>query len=288
MIIKALELNIKSNQILRMRYFLFTLLFVVTLSSCGEYQKALKSEDIATKFAVGTELYEAGKYNKANRLFAQIVPNYRGKPQAEKLMFMYSNSFYLMKDYYVAAYQFERFESAYPKSEKAEEALFLSVKAYYQLSPVYSKEQKETVEAIEKIQLFINKYPESQYLDDANALMRELDHKLEKKAFEIAKLYNHVANYESADYEASIKAFDNFLLDFPGTELREDAMYYRLDSAYRLAINSVEHKKQVRLKKAAAFSESFIRVFPESKYNSEVQEMHNELKNATANYITKS
>ena len=138
---------------------LFYILIVFTvLSGCSEYQKALKADGedaIAKKFKMGEDLYKEGKFSKANRLFAQIVPNYRGKPQAEKLMYLYSNTFYEMKDYYVAGYQFERFASSYPKSEKLEEASFLSAKSYYQLSPVYSKEQKETKEAIEKLQEFI-------------------------------------------------------------------------------------------------------------------------------------
>ena len=114
-----------------------------------------------------------------------------------------------MKDYHLSGYQLERFESSYPKSEKAEEALFLSAKSYYMLSPVYSKEQKETKVAIEKLQLFINKFPNSQYLAEANTLVKELDFKLEQKAFEIAKQYNTTAYYESSDYEAAIKAFEN-------------------------------------------------------------------------------
>ena len=73
-----------------MNKILYIFLLLVTLSSCSEYQKALKSEDTATKFKLGEELYNAGKYDKANKLFAQIVPSYRGKPQAEKLMYLYS------------------------------------------------------------------------------------------------------------------------------------------------------------------------------------------------------
>ena len=129
---------------------LFYILIVFTvLSGCSEYQKALKADGedaIAKKFKMGEDLYNEGKFSKANRLFAQIVPNYRGKPQAEKLMYLYSNTFYEMKDYYVAGYQFERFASSYPKSEKLEEASFLSAKSYYQLSPVYSKEHHEAAE----------------------------------------------------------------------------------------------------------------------------------------------
>ena len=148
-----------------MKKFLYILLASTVLSSCSEYQKVLKNEDVAPKFKMGEELYDAGKYMKANRLFAQIVPNYRGKPQAEKLMYLYSNSYYKMKDYYVAGYQFERFASSYPSSEKLEEASFLSAKSYYMLSPVYTKDQTETKDAIEKLQNFINLFPESKYLD---------------------------------------------------------------------------------------------------------------------------
>ncbi len=285
---QALQLNNTKKNNSWMKNICYTLLLTLVLSSCSEYQKALKSEDIATKFKLGTELYDAGKYSKANKLFAQIAPQYRGKPQAEKLMYMYSNSFYMMKDYYLAGYQFERFESQYPKSEKAEEALFLGAKSFYMLSPVYSKEQKETVTAIEKLQIFINKFPDSEYLPQANKLIQELDYKLERKAFEIAKLYNKIANFESEDYEASIKAFDNFLLDYPGTTLREEAMYYRFNSAYKLGINSVEYKREDRLNTAIKFYNSFYKAYPESQFGSEAAKMNTELQTAVQHYSIKS
>ncbi len=160
-----------------MKKLIYIFVAFTVLSSCSEYQSALKTEDIGTKFKLGEQLYNEGKYAKANKLFVQIVPNYRGKPQAEKLMFLYSDTFYKMEHYHLASYQFERFASAYPKSEKVEDALFLSCKSLYELSPVYTKEQGETVEAIEKLQIFINSYPDSQYSAEANALLKELDFK---------------------------------------------------------------------------------------------------------------
>lgn len=271
-----------------MKNFFYVMTAVLVLSSCSEYQKALKSEDVATKFKFGTELYDAGKYSKANRLFEQIVPKYRGKPQAEKLMFMHANAFYQMKDYYISGYQFENFERSYPQSEKVEEASFLSAKSYYQLSPVYSKEQKETIEALEKLQLFVNKYPNSQYLAEANTLIKELDYKLEKKAFEIAKQYNKIAYFESSDYEAAIKAFDNFLIEYPGTSFREDAMFYRLDSAYKLGINSVDRKKETRLNIAKGYYDSFKKFYPSSQFMPEADRMNAEMTNALQQFDTKS
>ena len=140
-------------------FYFFALALVFT--SCSEFSKVMKSPDVSEKFRLGNELFEQGKYKKANQLFAQIIPNYRGKPQAEKLTYMHGMTFYYLgeknkAEYYSAAYQLERFKDSYPNSEKAEEAFFLSAKSSYFLSPVFSKDQTETIEAIEKLQLFVN------------------------------------------------------------------------------------------------------------------------------------
>jgi len=271
-----------------MKKLVYLLAILIAFSSCSEYQKAMKSTDTKVKFELGTKLYEAGKWSKANKLFRQIVPNYRGKPQAEKLMYMYAKSFYNMESYLEAGYQMGRFEQSYATSEKVEEISFLGAKSYYDVSPVYSKEQQETVEALEKLQLFVNKYPNSEYLAQANALIKELDYKLERKAFEIAKQFNQIAYFESSDYEAAIKAFDNFLADFPGTSFREQAMFYRLDSAYKLGINSIQEKKEARLSAAINYYNSFIKFYPNSEFSEDVETMKEEMSIAFQEFNTKS
>ncbi|MHA7945019.1 outer membrane protein assembly factor BamD [Formosa sp. 3Alg 14/1] len=266
-----------------MKKYLYILFAFIVLSSCSEYQQTLKATDIGPKFKLGEQLYNEGEYSKANRLFSQIVPSYRGKPQAEKLMYMYAQTQYGMKDYFAAAYQFERFADSYPKSEKLEEASFLSAKSYYMRSPVFSKDQTETKEAIEKLQLFINLFPKSEYLAEASGFIRELDGKLERKAFEIAKQYNTIS-----DYKASIKSFDNFLFQFPGSSLREDAMYYRFDSSFNLAIRSVERKKEERLESAEKYYRDLITGFSETQYLDRADKMHEEIVEELKNYSTKS
>lgn len=266
-----------------MKKLIYILVIIVSFTSCNEYQKALKSVDSGKKFKLGVEMYEAEKYGKANRLFEQIVPKYRGKPQAQKLMYMYSMTFYKTKDYYTANYQFERFVSSYPESEKAEESAFLGAKSYYQLSPIYTKEQKETIVAIEKLQEFINRFPDSGYLSEANTLVKELEYKLENKAFSIAKQYNHIQ-----DYQASIKSFDNFILEFPGTTLKEKAMFYRFDAAYKLAINSVPWKKEERLNTAVTYYNTFNKIYANSELSVEANRMSEEINGLLKEFNTKS
>src|SRR4051812_9643909 len=194
-----------------MKKFLSVLLVLVLCCSCSEYQKALKSEDPAKKFDVAVKQYDKGKYNKAIRLFEMIAPAYRGKPQAEKMFYLFAQSYYKSEQYYLSGYQFESFVSSYPKSEKVEEASFLSAKSYSMLSPTYSLDQGDTNKAIGKLQNFIDVYPNSANFAEANTILKTLTDKLEKKAFEIAKQYNKIGDYKSA-----LVALDNFIADYPG------------------------------------------------------------------------
>ncbi len=251
-----------------MKKIISLLLFLVLFVSCNEYQKVLKNEDVAAKYNLGTKMYEGGKYSRAIRLFEQISTSYRGKPQAEKMFYMFSQSYYKTNQYYLAGYQFESFVSSYPKSEKAEEAAFLGAKSYSMLSPVYSLDQTDTTKAIDKLQSFIDKYPNSQYLAEANELTRKLSEKIEKKVYENAKGYHTISDYKSA-----LVAFDNFIGDYPGTPFKEDALFYRYDAAYQLAINSIPSKMEERLNIAKTAYTNLVKFNAETKYKKQANEM---------------
>ncbi|OYQ33198.1 outer membrane protein assembly factor BamD [Flavobacterium cyanobacteriorum] len=251
-----------------MAKYIYIFIIAVLISSCSPFQKALKSEDVKFKNEVAADLYNKGKYEKAIRLFEQIAPSYKGKPQAERLFYMFAQSYYKTKQYYLAGYQFESFAAGYPRSEKMEEASFLGAKSYYFLSPEYSLDQVDTNKAIDKLQNFIDNYPNSQYLPEANQLVKELREKLEKKAYEIAKQYNTIM-----DYKAAVKALDNFIIDYPGTPYKEDAMYYKLNSAYQLAINSVPDKMLERLQQAKASYAALVKFRSDTKYKKQADEM---------------
>ena len=255
-----------------MKKLLYSISILILISSCSEYQKALNSDEVSVKFNLGTELYDAEKYSKASRLFAQILPQYRGKPQAQKLTYMQAMCFYNTKDYNSSSYQMERFVNSYPDSEKVEEMAFLGAKSYYLMSPIFSKDSEDTKIAIDKMQEFINAFPESEFNDDANKIIFELDYRLELKEFNIALQYNVLT-----DYQAAIKSFENFLIDFPGSDLREKALYYRFDSAYKLAINSVVWRQKERIENAVSYFNSFKNTYNDSEFLDEMESKISEL-----------
>ncbi|OIP51708.1 MAG: outer membrane protein assembly factor BamD [Flavobacteriaceae bacterium CG_4_8_14_3_um_filter_34_10] len=261
-----------------MRIFFLLVVSALLLGSCSPYQKMLRSEDIGLKFQYADSLYNAGKYKKALKLMEQLVPAYRGKPQAEKLMFLYADTFYILGDYYTAGYQFERFTTSYPKSEKIEEAAFKGAKSYYELSPRYSLDQKDTFIGLEKLQGFINMYPNSVLRQEANILVAELTNKIERKRFEIAKQY-----FNTSDYKAAIKAFDLYVVDFPGSEYRMEAFYLRLESAYLLAIGSLPNLVEGRLKDAKSHYASFNRYYSNSKRKADADKILQEIEERLQN-----
>ena len=176
----------------------------------------------------------------------QIVPLYRGKPQAEKLSYRYANTFYNLEDYFVAGYQFERFESTYPKSDSVEVASYKSAKSYYELSPRFSLDQKNTQTALEKLQAFVNKYPNSSYRIGANNLVSELRDKLERKDIETAHQYFNIGE-QIGSFKPAVDAYENFISDHPGSVFRELAFYGRVEASYNRAISSIPAVQKERL-----------------------------------------
>lgn len=250
-----------------MNKYLILLVALVFFASCSEFQKALKSEDAEIKIAVASKLFQAKKYSKAIKLYEQLASTLRGRKEAnvQEMYYQYAQSLYNTKQYYISGYQFDSFASSYPKSEKVEECIFLACKSYSELSPTFSLDQVDTEKALTKLQSFIDKYPSSNYIAEANLLSQELTNKLEKKYFLIAKQYVDIS-----DYKSGIKALDNFLNDYPGSIYKEKVLYNKFVATYELAINSVEYKMEERLKNAIEAHTALVNNFSGSEYKEEV------------------
>lgn len=243
------------------------------LFSCGPYNKVLNKGTTEEQYAMAVKMYEAKKYSKALRLFEKITPAYRGKPQMERIQFMVAQSNFNEKSYTLSGYYFDRFTKNYPSSSKKEEAAFLSALSYKLDSPVYSKDQTDTYKALDAFQSFINSYPDSERLAEANKYYKELQYKLEKKAFEIAKNYYRTGVTYPQNYKSSIVAFENLLKDYLGTEFKEESLFYIFKASHDLVLISTERRKEERIKDAIKAYDKLMKSFPKTKFLEESNQM---------------
>jgi len=251
----------------------YLLIFSLVLFSCGEYQKVLNKGTSEDQYKMATKMYESKNYGKTLRLFEKITPAYRGKPQMERIQFMVAQSNFNEKNYSISGYYFDRFAKNYPKSSKKEEAAFLSAYSYKLASPPFSLDPTDTNKALEAFQGFINEYPNSDKIDEANTHYKDLRYKLQKKHFEIAKTYYRTAGYDLRNYKAAIQAFDNLLSDYLGSEFKEEALYYRLKAAHDFVLKSTFRRKPERIKDAISAFEKLKRNYPESKFMDDANKM---------------
>ncbi|MFB0938734.1 MAG: outer membrane protein assembly factor BamD [Urechidicola sp.] len=255
-----------------MKKITYIFILAIVFTSCSDYQKVLNKGSVEEQYKLATEMYDTGKYNKAIQLFEKITPAYRGKPQMERVQYMISDAYYNTKQYSLAAYYFDRFTKNYPRSTKKEDASYSSAYSYYLDSPIFSLDQASTKEALLAMQGFIDAYPNSDKIDDANKTIKELRYKLEKKAFETAKQYYHID-----DYQAAITSFDILISDYIGTSFKEQALFYKFMASYELGKKSVQYKKEQRLKDAVKVYNRLKKSFSKSEYLEDSEKLFKKL-----------
>ncbi len=251
------------------KYFALLISVAMIFISCSKYQRVLKGTDMEKKYAYAEKYFQKKDYYRALQLLEELISVYKGTTKGEQTYYYYTYSNYYTGDYAMAAYHFNNFVQTYPNSKYAEEMQFMHAYCYYLDSPIPSLDQTNTLDAIEKFQLFINKYPKSTRVEESNRLIDELRYKIETKAFINAKLY-----YKTENYKAAIVAFENVLKDFPSTTYREEALFLALKSSYIYAQKSVENKQAERYKLAQENYFKLIDAYPQSKYLRDAEKIY--------------
>ncbi len=237
---------------------------LIIASSCGEYQKVVKSTDYEYKLKKAREYYDKKEFTKSSQLYTELVNIYRGTSRADQVYYYLAKSNLGQHDNLMAGHYFRQLIKEFPRSAFAEEAQYMVGYCYYLDSPTPRLDQKTTQDAIDAFQLFINIYPSSSRVAEANKLIDELREKLVLKSYMNGKLY-----YDLGDYRASVISLSNSLKEYPDSKYREELMFYLLKSKYLLAENSIEEKKRERLNSELDEYYTFVDEFPKSKYRKE-------------------
>lgn len=256
----------------------FTVVLVTFLTSCGNYQKLLKSNDPELKYNKAVEYYDKGDYMRAVTLFDEVSSYYKGTERSELVLMYLAKSYFGEKDYDSASDYFKTYVKTYPKGTYIIEAKYMIGYCYYKNSPDARLDQTTTVYAISALQEFLDLYPQSEKAVDATKQLDEMTNKLVYKEYLNAKLYFNLGNYLGNNYESAIITAQNALKKYPANQYREDLFYIILESKYQEAIQSVALKQTDRYRNAMDEYYSYTTEFPNGKFKKQADKILNDCK----------
>lgn len=244
---------------------------MMLFSSCGEYNKLLKSQDPDLKYSYAKKYFNQKKYVRSATLLEEVVQYYRGRTEAEESLYLLAQSYYGQKDYVTASEYFKTYFNTYPKGEFAELARYYSAYGLYLDSPDPRLDQTQTYESISQFLLYLEYYPQSERAKEAQEILFELQEKLAHKEYLAAKLYYNLGTYLGNNYQASVITAENALKSYPDTKYREELIYLIIASKFEEATVSVEERLQGRYREVVDQYYNYMNEFPEGKYVKQVK-----------------
>ncbi|MBR5568459.1 MAG: outer membrane protein assembly factor BamD [Bacteroidales bacterium] len=261
---------------MRLRKIFFVLVAIAALASCkSQYEILLNSNDADVKYEAAFDYFNNGKFSKAASIFESLSVLTDGTERDDTVRYYWGLSNYKFRDYYTAETNFDQFIQRYPRSPFTSEARFLRLDCLYRQTLRYELDQTPTYTAINAISEYVIEFPSTTHMQECNDMLRELNERLDRKAYEGAKLY-----YRMEDYLASRVAFRNVLKEDADNIYREDILYYIAMSSYKYAHQSVPAKQKERYLSFVDDYLNFIGEIPESHYRRELDSFYHKAQRA--------
>ena len=249
------------------------------LSSCGEYNKVLKSTDNEYKYEAAKSYFAKGQNSKAATLLEDLALIMKGTSNAEESAYMLAMTYYNQGDYITASHYFNTYYTTYPRELIPSWHVFIAARLYIWILLNLVWIRAVHIRLSKSCRCLLNTSPESDRKELAQNMIFELQDKLVEKEFLSALLYYDLGSYTGNtvysstgnNYQAAVVTAQNILREYPYTKRREDLSILILRAKYDMAKESVPEKKEDRMRETIDEYYAFINEFPESKYKSEVE-----------------
>ena len=256
-------------------------LALTALVSCKtQYETLLSSNDVDAKYAAAMEYFNNRKYLKAAQLFESMAILTDGTERDDTVRYYWGLSNYRYRDYYTAESNFEKFITKFPQSPFTSDARFLRIDCLYRATYRWELDQAPTRACLANIAEYEREFPhETEHIEACQRMKADLNDRLDRKAFENARIY-----YKMEDYLAARVALRNVLKDNAENLYREDVLYYTAMASYQYARLSVPAKQKERYLTFVDDYLNFVGEYPESAYRRELDAMYRRSQRALGKY----
>lgn len=220
--------------------FVGTVAVVAILSGC-----ASKDDDIDLSKYVETidapdKLYnealanlESGRLDEAAKKFAAIDRQHPYTEWARKSLVMGAFTNYRQGKFEEAISMAQRYNTLYPTSPEAAYAYYIIGLSYFRQIPDVTRDQAASRRAIAAMQEVIDRYPDSEYVEDAKTKIRFARDQLAGKEMQVGRYY-----LERKDYIAAVKRFRVVVEEYSNTRQVEEALARLVEAYYALGLTS--------------------------------------------------
>ena len=218
---------------------LIRLVFILTLiflsSSCGKNKEEIYSP---TKLSNPYELYneglEAFKKNDfflANKKFSEAELNFSEPLFAAKSAIMASYALYGINFYSEAEESLKRYLKTYPADKNVIYANYLLAIIYYEQISDEKKDLKPLIKSREAIDIFLEKYPNTEYAIDLKFKRGLVQNQLAAKEIFVARYYISIKKWVPA-----IKRLKIIIEKYNTTIFVEEALHRLVEIHYHLGL----------------------------------------------------
>ena len=144
---------------------------LMLLSGCSGYNKILKTADYDYKYSLAKSLFLQGKFTSASTILEECVVMFRGTTRAEESVYLLASCYFNIGDYLSASEYYKINYKTYPNGIYSELSKYYSGKSLYLDTPDPRLDPTSTYGAIEELELFIEKYPQSDYRKAADEMI---------------------------------------------------------------------------------------------------------------------
>jgi outer membrane protein assembly factor BamD len=249
-------------------------LFSFVAIGCNNDQYVKPTDPVDVAFGKALEFYENEDYNDATDAFEVVVNLARGTNYAKDAQFYLAESYFKNGQYLIAASEYRRFYANYPRDEKRPEMQYKEAFSHFKMSPRYKLDQSNSKKALELFQLFILRYPNSDFAVEAGEKIDVLRNKLAEKKFNAADFY-----LTNSQYEAAALYYGMVVNEFPESKFAEPSLFMQINSYLQYAENSITQRQKERYQMALDSYQKYLQLFPNGENRSEVENLFDEIQN---------
>lgn len=222
------------------RKLLLIIGILIIFQSCSKKELALEKKEIVDPYSLykeGMQAFKSNNYFFANKKFSEAELNFQNIDYAAKAALMSSYALYGINFYSQAIESLERYLKMYPGDKNVIYAHYLLAVIYFEQISDEKKDLEPLINAKNKIDFFLNKYPGSDYALDLRFKNDLIQNQLAAKELFIAKHYISVKKWVPA-----INRLKIIIEKFDKTIFVEEALHRLVEIHYHLGLEN-EAKK---------------------------------------------